>query len=279
MASKGRQPEQQDGGSDSAAVLEATDGRRFKFIAPQASEDGEVAARDSTDTVEERLAGNFDESIVSEVKKFSKPAWEKPESGLDPIDDAQTFYDYNFKLLPPVHDAYMEVAEEKKQQLEALKRAPSPAEKALIEQRKKLVEGKAPEDLRWLKHKAYYRGIQKVRAAKKQLEQAAEAAEDLQDIIAADTAAAKQHPQQAAPEKRSQEKLAWYSEDEVLAAVSDPSEWDNGWTATSYSQHPEVLQELRSAFAGCLNLPYVSPEEQKECQQRMCRSWLRPAAV
>jgi hypothetical protein len=34
------------------------------------------------------------------------------------------------------------------------------------------------------------------------------------------------------------------TEDEVLAAVSDPSEWETGWTGSDYSKHPMVSWQV-----------------------------------
>jgi hypothetical protein len=49
-----------------------------------------------------------------------------------------------------------------------------------------------------------------------------------------------------------------------FAAISDPSEWDTSYLTASYQQRPEVLQQLRSAFAGTFQLPYTSPEQAGE---------------
>lgn len=144
-----------------------------------------------------------------------------------------------------------------------MKAPTDPALKSQVKQRRRLVEGRPAEDVRWMKHKAYYRGIQKVRAAKKQLEQILN--EDDNEAAAAAAAAPTppllQSKQQQQP---GQQQLSMFSEDDLLAAVSDPSEWEQGWNDASYKTHPEVLQELRSAFAGSLGLPYVSPQQQAE---------------
>jgi hypothetical protein len=128
-----------------------------------------------------------------------------------------------------------------------------------------------------MKHKAYYKGVAKVRAAKKQLEQLeAEEAEDAAaaaDGGAAGAAAAqvsKQQPSKSSSSSSSgkhHNRLAMYSEGELLEEVSDPSEWEQGWDDASYTNHPEVLQQLRSAFAGSLGLPYVSPQQQAEREE------------
>lgn len=92
------------------------------------------------------------------------------------------------------------------------------------------------------------RGIRRIRAGK-----AAEAAAEAAEAAAEEAAAAAgevvdQHPEgqqqtqdmQQQQQQRYAQKYAHLSEDEVLAAVSDPSEWDMGWTSTDYSQHPQV---------------------------------------
>jgi hypothetical protein len=133
-----------------------------------------------------------------------------------------------------------------------------------------LVEGRHAEDVRWMKHKAYYKGVAKVRAAKKHLEQLeAEEAEDAAaaapppPAAAAAAAGVKQQPRSSSSSKP-HNRLAMYSEGELLEEVSDPSEWEQGWNDPSYANHPEVLQQLRSAFAGSLGLAYVSPQQQAE---------------
>jgi hypothetical protein len=134
---------------------------------------------------------------------------------------------------------------------------------------RQLVEGRHADDVRWMKHKAYYKGVAKVRAAKKQLEQLeAEEADEAAAAAAAGGSAAQASKQQPSKSSSSSSRhkphnrLAMYSEGELLEEVSDPSEWEQGWNESSYANHPEVLQQLRSAFAGSLGLPYVSPQQQ-----------------
>jgi hypothetical protein len=61
---------------------------------------------------------------LSQVRKFAKPEWDVEPSSLDPIDDIETFYDYDFKLPPDAYDAYQAAAKLKLDQLEELKDAP-----------------------------------------------------------------------------------------------------------------------------------------------------------
>lgn len=261
------EPQQESEDNVEGPVLTSVDGRRFM---PLARVDATASAEDSADTVTELLAGNYTQDVVDEVKKYGKPEWDVPESStLDPIDDIEDMYNYDFKLPPKVHDKYVQEAAGQVMDLEKMKGPVDPEVLAKIEQRKKLVEGRHADDVKWMKHKAYYRGMQKVRAAKKQLEQAV--AEDAA-VAAGQQQTAVAAPQQQLPGPRQQTpQLApsLYSENEVLAAISDPSEWDVSYTAATYQQHPEVLQQLRSSFAACFGLPYVSPEQQYEQKQQL----------
>lgn len=255
--------DQQTGADSQVPVFTTVDGRRLIPVVPP---EAAVSAEESTDTVVDKLAGNFSESVVNEVRKYGKPEWEQTESStLDPIEDIEDMYTYDFKLPPHVHDKYVEAAAGDIVDLEQLKGPVDTELLAKIEQRRKLTEGRHADDVKWLKHKAYYRGINKVRAAKKQLEQIA--AEDAEDAAVASTAVAS--PSSSLNPQPSQPHPALYSADEVLAGISDPSEWDMSYTAASYQQHPEVLQQLRSSFAACLGLPYVSPQQQQEREQQL----------
>jgi hypothetical protein len=139
-----------------------------------------------------------------------------------------------------------------------------------------------------MKHKAYYKGVAKVRAAKKQLEQLeAEEAEDAAAAAGGGAAAAaaaaqgsKQHQGKSSSSSsgKHHNRLAMYSEGELLEEVSDPSEWEQGWEGASYANHPEVLQQLRSAFAGSLGLPYVSPQQQAEREEAVAAAAAAAAA-
>eukprot|EP00775_Hariotina_reticulata_P012371 gene12371-12506_t len=183
----------------------------------------------STDTVAERLDGAFSPDIVNEVREYGKPEWEKTESTLDPIDDIETYYDYGFPLPPAAHDAYVAAAELEVQQLQNMKdQEIAPELRQQIEQRRDLVVGKTAEELRWLKHKAYYRGVRKIRAAKQALQQALD--EDLAAAAAegdgAAGAAANGPKQQQQFKDPSQ--LSLLSEEEVLAGL-----WRTSWALGS----------------------------------------------
>jgi hypothetical protein len=41
-------------------------------------------------------------------------------------------------------------------------------------------------------------------------------------------------------------------EDEVLAAVSDPSEWETGWTGSDRSKHPQVRAGRAATVSLCM---------------------------
>lgn len=58
------------------------------------------------------------------MRKYGKAQWDQEPSSLDPIDDIQTFYDYDFRLPPEDYDAYQAAAKLKLDQLEDLKDAP-----------------------------------------------------------------------------------------------------------------------------------------------------------
>ncbi|KAF8057664.1 hypothetical protein HT031_006013 [Scenedesmus sp. PABB004] len=243
------------GSEEGALVVVDADGRRLELVGPRA---GLPEGGASSDTVAEKLAGNYSEDIVQEVRRYGKPAWEATESGLDALEDIADFYAYDFRLPPGTHDAYVDAAAAEMAALEAAKAPLPPDAAAAIAARAALVEGKTAEELAWLKHKAYYRGVAKVRAAKRALEAAA-----------ADDGGAEQQPAPAAPlpggaGAAPAQRLGLLSEEEVLVAVSDPSEWEHGWNAPGYARHPDVLQSLRGAFAGALGLPYVSPAQQAE---------------
>lgn len=248
--------------AEQVPVVTAADGRRF---VPVMTQGPASSTSEETDTVLEALAGNYTQDVVDEVRQYGKPEWEVTESStLDPIDDIETMYAYDFKLPPKVHDQYVGAAAGEIKDLENMKGEVDPETLAKYEQRRKLTEGRHAEDIKWMKHKAYYRGMQKIRAVKKQLQQAAE--EDAQDATAdsSTTAANDSKHQQQPAVQQPQQRLSHYSEAEVLAEISDPSEWDQSWVSPSYQQHPEVLQQLRSSFAKCFDLPYVSPQQQQE---------------
>jgi len=99
------------------------------------------------------------------------------------------------------------------------------------------------------------RGIQRIRAGK-----IADAAEAEAEAAAASGKAPHQQQQQQATllpqqqqqqqhgkqQQQQQQRYAHYSDDEVLAGVGEPSEWDMSWTAADYTQHPQVGTWLKA---------------------------------
>jgi hypothetical protein len=225
MSSSQPPAQQQEGAAAAAAEkpssVQSADGRVYDVLYLPSELDADVQ---STDTVAERLEGAFSADIVDEVREFGKPEWEKTESTLDPIDDIETYYDYEFPLPPAAHDAYVAAAELEVQQLQNMKDQEIPTElKQQIEQRRILVADKTAEELRWLKHKAYYRGVRKIRAAKQALQQALDedlAAAAVEEAVIAGAAAAGNDPRQQRQQQfKEPSKLSLLSEEEVLAGL------------------------------------------------------------
>lgn len=115
--------------------------------------------------------------------------------------------------------------------------------------------------------------MQRIRAGK-----AADAAAEAAAAEEAEQAEQQQPPQQQQPQPRTptqqqqpQQRYAHVSEDELAAAVGEPSEWDMSWVSSDYTQHPKVcvssgptrLQRLTYASAAA-GLTWLQPSSRAD---------------
>jgi hypothetical protein len=230
-----------------------------------------------TDTVEELLRKDYSSDIIQDVREFAPPNWVDSDSSLDGIDDLEEYWWYNFRMPPHQYDRVQQLAEQRIQELEQLKGEVDPALISQIEQRKQLVAGKPLEEVARLKHAAYYRAMQQLRAAKaaqkqQDQQQALEAAGAPTDIIpanlitmtpaeylerssaqaAASTSASSPSSSSGKRGSKQQQQQGAYKDSAYHPSrqqVEDPEVWDPSWTNPGYTRHPQVVAQLADAVS------------------------------
>lgn len=200
---------------------------------------------------------------------YEDPSWKEEDSSLDPIDDLSEFLEHQLRIPPAVYDGLQAAIAEEVAALEAAKSLQlSPAERAAIEKRQQLVEGRPLEEVRWLKLKAYHRALDKLRARQDEAAAARTSPEYLAahgaplDVVpAADilqTPAAFAAAQQGAPAQHSVGFLARIGRSRpspsgiARSGDAEDSEW--AYEADSYAQHTYVFDSLADGFE-CLRVP------------------------
>lgn len=123
---------------------------------------------DEPDSVELELNGAFDPPVLERVREFQRPAWmrrRKPKV-LDPLEDYTEWENSGLPFPPDAWDTIAEAILEEDEELQEAKNIPPPHEKLKEEvvYRRRLVEGTTPQDLTWLKLKAYHRGMDTLQA-------------------------------------------------------------------------------------------------------------------
>jgi hypothetical protein len=259
------EPDEQQGKDYPLSFTDPADGSRWE---------GPVTDTE-TDTVEELLRKDYSSDIIQDVREFAPPNWVDSDSSLDGIDDLEEYWWYNFRMPPHQYDRVQELAAQRIEDLEQLKGEVDPALISQIEQRKQLVAGKPLEEVARLKHAAYYRAMQQLRAAKaaqkqQDQQQALEAAGAPTDIIPADLitmtpaeylerstaqAAASTSTSSSSRGKhssRQQQQQGAYKDSAYHPSrqqVEDPEVWDPAWSHPGYTRHPQVVTQLASVVS------------------------------
>lgn len=198
--------------------------------------DGDGREPQSPDYVEKMLGDQFDEAVKEEVRSFRKPAYwellerqaEQRQSRLDPIEDVDLYLRHGLPLPPPDYQRVQQALEDEIRDLEVAKAGGSDAE--LIKKRRELVTHASPEQLRWLKLKAYHSAMQKLRPPAKQAEDALPASSASASTPASSTAAG--------------------------GNQEEESEWVPGWdsreylTAAQARSHPVLAAVTARALGG-----------------------------
>lgn len=91
---------------------------------------------------------------------------------MDAIDDLSDYALHNFRIPPDDYELIQRAAQEEVDTLESLKGETDPQAAARVAARQQLVEGRTPQDVAWLKHKAYYRALKKMREQRRRREEA-----------------------------------------------------------------------------------------------------------
>jgi hypothetical protein len=166
---KGAPPRERRGaehsGSEGELIVDQN-GQAYRVTSLDKEKLARELERQEPDSLDELFQGEYEPSVVNEVRQYEKPAYEEEASSLDPVDDIEEFVRHGFAIPP---ERYDEVQKEGLKHLNKLERLREPLEgedKARVEQRLDLVKHRPLEDVRWLKHKAYYRSMEKIRAAK-----------------------------------------------------------------------------------------------------------------
>ena len=234
------------------------------------------------DSVDMLLGQDYTQDVVDEVKKYPKPVFEGTDDSLDPVEDFSEYVDYNLKFPPEYHDLAMRAADEEIMELEKLKGPTDPELAKKVEQRRQLVAGRPLEDVRWLKHKAYYRAMQRLHAARED-----EAQEQREQYLASKAAPLDAVPADIIDLSPQQylERAKQIVKDEAAAAQAamgtssshqqqqqqegGSEDWDMRWTAPGYDKHPHVVAQLAAAVAemGWWGLPASRQQYLKQQQQ------------
>jgi hypothetical protein len=265
---------------DSDTLFDAR-GNAYRRVAKPVDQDVST----DVDSVDLLLGQDYTQDIVDEVKKYPKPPFDAADDSLDPVEDFQEYVDYNLKFPPAYHDLAMRAAEEEIMELEQLKGPIDPELARKVEQRRQLVAGKPLEDVKWLKHKAYYRAMQRLHAARE-----AEAKEEREQYLTAKGAPLDAvpadiidlSPQQYVERAKQVLKHEAAAAEAAMGPSSSnnqqqqeeaPEPWDTRWTAPGYDKHPQVVAQLAAAVAemGWWGLPITRRQHilqlQKQQQQ------------
>jgi len=233
------------------------------------------------DSVDALLGGAYSEGAIEGVRALGRPPWEEEDSSLDPVSDLEDFLEHGLALPPATHDALQGAVGAAVAALEAAKgQRLAPAAEARVRARRALAEGAPAEEVKWLKLKAYHRGVARLRQ---------EAAADAADARSPAALAARGVPLDvpgaadlAAPPlewlQRQLQKRGPAAGDGAAAAVAAAeratrgglgagssgagsgggrrraapaadSEWDPSWEAAGYdARHPHVRAALREAL-------------------------------
>lgn len=224
-------------------------------------------------------AGEYPQKIVDEVRTFEKPAWEEEVSSLDPVSDIDDFVQHGFNIPPEDYDEVQKIGKARLWKLEKLKAPLDSEDQAIVDARVDMVKHRSLDDVKWLKHKAYYRAMEKIRADKAAEEKAhreeylaskgapldvvpaalIDAPSPMQQAAQARAAAGRSAAAAGAAEAVPEDISRFYkpvgaSVAELIdlqraAQPSETTEWEEGWDSMSYLHrtdarrwaHPLVL--------------------------------------
>jgi hypothetical protein len=162
-----RQQAEQRGEGEGAGLLVDQGGQLYRVTSVNTKQlEEDAAERQEPDSLDELFQGEYEPSVVNEVRQYERPPWDEEASSLDPVDDIEEFVRHGFSIPPERYDEVQREGLKHLNKLERLKQPLEPEEQAKVEQRIDLVKHKSLEDVKWLKHKAYYRSMQKIRAHK-----------------------------------------------------------------------------------------------------------------
>lgn len=212
--------------------------------------------------------GDYDSEIRQEIRSLEAPLHEQVESSLDP-GDLDEFLENGFPFKRADWEALQKAAEAEIKELEELRDPVPESYRDQIAHRVKLVEGKDPEEVKWLKMKAYYKARDLARASaaqRAQLDQTAKIydAGAPMDFVTVDQL--RMTPQDFAQARLKQRTLqdeeahrlvtskdlgAYYGEEPsrvpahlLIDNYSQDSEWASDWANPQYVSHPHVLQNF-----------------------------------
>lgn len=124
---------------------------------------------DEPDSVEEEFGGEYSSETLDLLRSINKPEYLEESSSLDPVSDLSEYLDNSLAIPPATYDALQEIGKEKLRAMEELKDAePDASVTDTVRYRQALAQGTRPEDMTWLKLRAYHRAMNELKAVDKE---------------------------------------------------------------------------------------------------------------
>ncbi|MEW5297564.1 MAG: hypothetical protein WDW38_006735 [Sanguina aurantia] len=264
-------------------------------------------AQDEPDSVDLELNGKFDPPVLERVREFDRPAWMRRRKPviLDPLEDYTEWEASGLPFPPDAWDTIAAAIREEDAEMQEAKNIPlDESLKQEVVYRRRLVQGTTPQDLTWLKLKAYHRGMDTLQALRQAPPDSQhqhshsssspadhstpQAAHDSHPSTTSAAADPSSTPAGSSHQQQQRQAYSTHINANVAAAAaaasvarirqllqidySEDSEWDAEWSSTSYLNPPpfrEFTQARRAEKEQLAAAVQQAEQQQHQQQQRL----------